>query len=88
MEGDLFHIAEERDKPRQHPAIQRRMRLAAQIHFHAAKNVRSVRGVQRVHQGVRRHLEIDIVVALDRLVEKRKPQGQHQGQHQEELTAP
>ncbi len=63
------------------------MRLAAEVHFHATKNVSSVSGMHRLDQRVRGDGQIDIVIALHRLIEKRQTHGQHQGQHQKQLAA-
>ena len=76
MKRRLPHIAEEGQQAAEHPAIQRRMRLPAQVHHLAAKHVGRVLGMQRVHLRVGGFGEVDVVVALDGLVEKRNADGQ------------
>ena len=80
VERNLLHVAEDRQQPRQHPGIQRRMRMAAQIHLVAQKHVLRVVGMQRIDQRVRRLGQVNVIVALNRLVEKRQPEQQHQPQ--------
>ena len=85
VKRNLSHAAEHGDQTGQHPPIQRRMRLAAQVHFLALKHVAGVVGVQRIDERVGGLGEINVIVALNGLVEKGNPDQQHQPQHQQEL---
>ena len=78
VERDLLDVAEDGEQRRQHPGVQRRMRMAAQIRprRRGRRYLTSLR-MQRIDQRVRGLGEIDMVVALDRLIEKRKPDQQH-----------
>ena len=80
MKRNLFHTAEGRHQQTQRPRIQRWMRLPAQIHFIAAKDVMRVSRMQRIDLGVRRLGDIDVVVALNCLVEKGNSDHQNHGQ--------
>ena len=85
MERDLFYAAEDGDETGQHPAIQRWMRLAAQVHFLALKHVAGVVRVQGIDERVGGLGEIDVIVALNGLVQEGEANQQHQAQHQHPL---
>jgi len=84
VERDFPHLARQREKAAEYPAIERRMRLPAQVHHFAAKYIGGVLGMQRLHLRVDGFGEINVVVALDGLVEKRNADGQDYGQRKQQ----
>ena len=60
------------------------MGVAAQIDLVAQEDVLHVVGMQRVDEGVLRLGEIDMVVALNRLIEEGEPDEQHQPHQQQQ----
>ncbi len=63
------------------------MRVAAQVDVVAAEDVGDVGGMQRLDLRVRRFGDVDIVVALNGLVQKRKSQQQRKAEDQPEAAA-
>ncbi|MCX6629940.1 MAG: hypothetical protein NTW28_20170 [Candidatus Solibacter sp.] len=58
--------------------------MAAQVHFVAEEDVFHIVGMQWVDERVLRLGEINVVVALNRLIEEREPDEQHQPQQQQQ----
>src|ERR1700754_457890 len=63
------------------------MRMAAQIDLVPLENVLQVIGVERVDERVLRFRDVDVVIALNRLVQEREPDQQHQPQQQQKRAA-
>ena len=61
--------------------------MAPQIDGVAAENVRDVGGMKRLDLRVRRFGDVDIVIALNRLVQERKSQQQRKAEDQPEAAA-
>ena len=61
--------------------------MPAQIHLVAQEHIFHIVGVQRVYQRVLRFGEINVVVALNRLMQEREPDEQHQPQAQQQPFA-
>ena len=80
MKRNLADIAEQQNQRGQRPCIARRVRMAAQIHLVAEEHILHVVGMQRVDQRVLRLGEINMVVALNGLIEEWEPDEQHQPQ--------
>ena len=87
MKRNLLHVADDEQQPRQRPRISRRVRVAAQIHLVAQEHIFHIVGVQRVDERVLRLGEINVVVALNRLIQERQPDDEHQPQAQEQRFA-
>ena len=63
------------------------MRVPAQIHLVTHEDVLHVVGMQRIDQRVLRFGQVNMVVALNRLIEEREPDEQHQPQAQQQGSA-
>src|ERR1039458_7159783 len=70
MERRFLHVTRQQQQPRQRPRIPWRMRVPPQVHFIAQKHVLHFAGMRRVNERVHRLREIDMIVALNRLIEK------------------
>ena len=80
-------IAEEENQPGERPCVARGVRVAAQIHLVAEEDVFHVARMQRIDERMLRLGEVDVVVALNRLIEERKADEQHQPQAQQQGLA-
>ena len=83
MKRDLLYVTEEEEQSGERPGVARRVGVSAQVHLVAEEDVLHVAGMQRVDERVLRFGEIDVVVALNRLIEEREPDEQHQPQAQQ-----
>src|SRR5690242_2554720 len=72
MKRHFLHVAEDCEQPTQKPAIERRVRMAAEIDLDTLEHHRGVRGMQRFDQGVLSYRDVGVVVALNCLVQERK----------------
>ena len=85
MERHFAHIAKYREQRGEKPDIERRVRMPTHVHHVAEKNITSVVRMQRLNLRVLRAVKIIDIVALNRLVEKRQAQRQHQQDDQRDL---
>ena len=87
MEGNFRDAFAGGDQQREEPRVERRMRLSAHIDIAAHEDVRGVLGMQRLDLRVGGLGEIEDVVALEGLVEKRQAQGKDDQRDEDELAA-
>ncbi len=87
MEGDFRAASAYCDQQREEPRVQRRVRLSAHIDIAAHEDVGGVLGMERLDLRVGGLGEIEDVVALEGLVEKRQAQGKDDQRDEDELAA-
>ena len=87
MERDLMNVLENREQQAEIPGVQRRMRMAAHIHHLAQENVADVQRMERVDLRVLSAVKIVDIVALNGLIEERKPEGQNEKYNDDEFPA-
>ena len=85
MEGDFRNALARGDQQRKEPGVERRMGLSAHIDIAAHEDICGVLGMKRLNLRVRGLGEIEDVVTLEGLVEKRQAQSEDDQRDEDEL---
>ena len=87
VEGDFRNAFAGGDQQREEPGVERRMGLSAHIDIAAHEDIGGVLGMKRLNLRVSGLGEIEDVVALEGLVEKRQAQSEDDQRDEDELPA-